>query len=98
MWIGQITVTEQLVKAIRRSPEADPVLKFGLPVRHALRQVEGPHLLAEDVRVEERFGFERHLFSGRLCRDGEKPSAFLLGTQRSRAASSSGSIGVGMAW
>jgi hypothetical protein len=32
--------------------------------------------------VEERFGFERHLFSGRLCRDGEKPSAFRLGTYR----------------
>ena len=82
MWIGQLTVTEQLVKAIRRSPEAGPVLKFGLPVRHALRQVEGPHLLAEDFRVEERLGFERHLFSGRLCRDGEKPSAFRLGTYR----------------
>ena len=54
--------------------EAGPVLEFGLPVRHALRQVEGPHLLAEDFRVEERFGFERHLFSGRLCRDGKKPS------------------------
>jgi hypothetical protein len=56
------------------------MLEFGLPVRHAIRQVEGPHLLAEHFRVEERFGFECHLFSGSLCGDGEKPSAFLLGT------------------
>jgi len=27
---------------------------------HALRQAKGPHLLAEDFRVEERFGFEGH--------------------------------------
>jgi hypothetical protein len=40
--------------------EFGPVLEFGLPVPHALRQVEGPHLLAEDFRVEERFGFEGH--------------------------------------
>jgi hypothetical protein len=59
------------------SDEPAPVLEFGLPLRHALRQVEGPHPLADDFRVEERFGFERHLFSGRLGRDGEKPSAFL---------------------
>src|ERR1035437_643120 len=49
------------------------------------------HLLADDFRVEERFRFERHLFSGRLGRDGEKPSVFLLGTQQGRAASRSGS-------
>ena len=47
-----------------------------------LRQVERPHLLAQDFRVEERFGFEGHLFSGRLCRDGKKPSVFLLGSDR----------------
>ena len=49
-----------------RGDKAGPMLEFGLPVRHALRQVEGPHLLAEDFRVEERFRFECHLFSGRL--------------------------------
>jgi len=48
--------------------------QFGLPLPRALRQVESPHLLADDLRVKERFGFERHLFSGRLCRDGKKPS------------------------
>jgi hypothetical protein len=42
------------------SDEAGPVLELGLPVRHALGQVEGPHLLAEDFRVEERFGSEGH--------------------------------------
>ena len=40
--------------------EFGPVLEFGLPVPRALGQVEGPHLLAEDFRVEERFGFEGH--------------------------------------
>jgi hypothetical protein len=58
------------------------MLEFGLPIPHALREAEGPHLLAENFGVEERFGFECHLFSGRLCRDGKKPSAFLLGTDR----------------
>ena len=60
------------------SDEAGPVFELGLPVPEALRQVEGPHLLADDLRVEERFGFERHLFSGSLCRAGKKPSGFLL--------------------
>jgi hypothetical protein len=32
--------------------EFGSVLEFGLPVSRALRQVEGPHLLAEDFRVE----------------------------------------------
>jgi hypothetical protein len=40
--------------------EFGPVLEFGLPVRHALGQVEGLCLLAQDFRVEERFGFEGH--------------------------------------
>jgi hypothetical protein len=35
--------------------EAGPVLEFGLPGAHLLRQVERPHLLAQDFRVEERF-------------------------------------------
>jgi hypothetical protein len=47
--------------AAARSDEASPVLKIGLPIPHALRQVEGPHLLADYLRVEERFGFESHL-------------------------------------
>jgi hypothetical protein len=40
--------------------EFGPVMEFGLPVPRALGHVEGPHLLAEDFRVEERFGFEGH--------------------------------------
>ena len=56
------------------SDEARPVLESGLPVPEALRHVERPHLLPGDLRVKERFGFESHLFGGRLCRDGEKPS------------------------
>jgi hypothetical protein len=40
------------------SDEVGPVLELGLPVRDRLREVEGPHLLADDLRMEERFGFE----------------------------------------
>ena len=32
-----------------------------------------------NLRVEERFGFERYLFSGRLSSGGKKPSPFALG-------------------
>jgi hypothetical protein len=32
-----------------------------------------------DLGVEERFGFECHLFSGSLCSAGKKPSPFALG-------------------
>ena len=42
------------------SDEVGPVLELGLPGRHVLRQVERPHLLAHDFRVEERFGFDGH--------------------------------------
>jgi hypothetical protein len=56
------------------------MLEFGLPVPHALRQVEGPHLLADDLGMEERFGFERHLPGDRVCGAGKKPSAFLRST------------------
>ena len=66
--------------------EAGPMLEFGLPVLHTLRQVEGPHLLADDLRVEERFGFERHLFRGRLWSGGKMPSAYLLRKQCVRSA------------
>ena len=45
--------------------EAGPFLELGLPVLHALRQVEGPHLLAQDFRVEARFGFRSRLPRGR---------------------------------
>ena len=49
------------------SDEARPVLEFGLPGARLLRQVEGPHLLAQDFRVEERFGFDSHLPGDRVC-------------------------------
>ena len=48
------------------SDETGPMLKLGLPVPHAFRQDESPHLLADDLGVEERFGFKGHLLSGRL--------------------------------
>ena len=80
MWVAQRTVIEQLANAIRSSPEAGPVLKFELPVPHALRQVESPHLLAEDLRAEERFGLNGRWLNGTLGRDGKKLSAFLPGT------------------
>ena len=43
-----------------------------------LREIERPHLLAQDFRVEERFGFDSHLPGDRLCAIGKKPSGFLL--------------------
>jgi hypothetical protein len=57
--------------------ELSPVLEFGLPGGGLLGQIEGPHVLAEDFRVEERFGLDSHLPVKRLCGAGEKPSAFL---------------------
>ena len=71
----------ELVRAAG-SDEAGPVLEFGLPVPHALRQAEGPHLLADDFRVEERFGFESHLLGDSLCRDGKKPSVLAVRKKR----------------
>jgi hypothetical protein len=56
------------------SDEAGPVLEFGLPGARLLREVERPRLLAQDFRVEERFGFESHLPGGRLGGGGKKPS------------------------
>jgi hypothetical protein len=44
--------------------EPGPVPEFGLPVLHVLGQVERPHLLPDDLGVEEWFGFDRQLFSG----------------------------------
>jgi hypothetical protein len=52
------------------------VLELGLPVPRALRQVERPHLLAEDFRVEERFGFEGHWPQQRIGTDDERPRGF----------------------
>jgi len=60
------------------SDEAGPVLEFGLPVPHAIRKIEAPHLLTQDFRVEERFGFEGHLPVEILCGTGKKPGAFVL--------------------
>jgi hypothetical protein len=38
---------------------------------------ERPDLLAQDFRVEERFGFDSHLPGKRVCGIGEKPRVFL---------------------
>ena len=56
--------------------EPGPVLEFGLPVPRLLGQVERPHLLTQDFRVEERFGFDSQLPSNRVCGCGKKPSGF----------------------
>ena len=58
------------------------MLEFGLRVRNTLRQAEGPHLLADDFRVEEWFRFKGHLFGGSLCRDGKKPSVLAVRQKR----------------
>ena len=52
--------------------EAGPVLEFGPPNAHLLREVKRPYLLAQDFRVEERFGFDSHLPGRRLCRNRGK--------------------------
>jgi hypothetical protein len=40
--------------------------------------LERPYLLAQDLRVEERFGFDGHLSGDRVFGGGEKPSGFLV--------------------
>ncbi len=52
--------------------EAGPVLEFGLPGGGLLWQDERPHLLAQDFRVEERFGFEGHLPGEKVCEPRRK--------------------------
>jgi hypothetical protein len=61
-----------------RGDEVGPELEFGLPGRRLLRDAERPYLLAQDFRVEERFGFDSHLPGDRVCATGKKPSVFLL--------------------
>jgi hypothetical protein len=46
------------------------VLGFGLPSARLLRELERPHLLAQELRVKERFGFESHLPADRVFRAG----------------------------
>src|SRR6266446_489085 len=48
------------------SDEASPVLEFRLPIPDALQQVEGAHLLADHLRVEEWLGFKSHWFANGL--------------------------------
>jgi hypothetical protein len=54
------------------SDEIGPVLEFGLPSRRLLGQIERPPLLAQDLRVEERFGFDSHLPAERVSGHGGK--------------------------
>jgi len=44
--------------------EISPMLESGLRVHHPLRQVGGPLLLADDLRMQEQFGCDGHAFSG----------------------------------
>jgi hypothetical protein len=44
-----------------------------------IRQIERPHLLAQDFRVEERFGFNGHLPGDGVATARKKPSAFPTG-------------------
>jgi len=48
------------------------MLEFGLPSRRLLGQIERPHLLAQDLRVEQRFGFDSHFPGERVSGDGGK--------------------------
>ena len=48
------------------------MLEFGLPDRRLREQAEGPHLLAQDFRVEQWFGFDSHLPGDKVSGDGGK--------------------------
>ena len=48
------------------------MLVLGLPGGRLLWQVEGPYLLAQDFRVEERFGLDSHLRGDRVSGWGEE--------------------------
>ena len=50
------------------------MLEVGLQGLDPLRQVEGAHLLADDLGMKERLGFDGHAFRSRLGRGGEKAS------------------------
>ena len=43
------------------------MLELGLPSRHVLRQVKRPHLLADDLGMEQGLGFDSHLPGDSLC-------------------------------
>ena len=66
-----------LARAVKRGAaggdETGPVLEFGLPGGRLLRQVVRSHLLAQDFRVEERFGFDGHLPGEKASGRGGKP-------------------------
>ena len=66
----------ELVRAAGKD-QVRPVLEFGLPLRHMRRKAEGAHLLADDLRVKEWFGFERHLLVERLFPGRQMPSVFI---------------------
>jgi hypothetical protein len=78
-----------LVEIVRSagSDETGPMPEFGLSVLDMLRQDERPHLLADDLRMKEQFGFESHLSRRRLYREWNKPS----GLETRRRASRGGS-------
>jgi hypothetical protein len=52
--------------------EVGPMLEFRMPGQRLIREIEGPHLLAQDFRVEERFGFDSHLPRDRIRRRRQK--------------------------
>jgi hypothetical protein len=52
--------------------KAGPVVEFGLAGDGLLGENEGTHLLAQDLRVEQRFGFDGHLPGDRIRRHLEK--------------------------
>ena len=54
-------------------------LTMGCPAPRLLLEVERAHLLAQDFRMKERFGFDSHLPCNRVCVGGKKPSAFVVG-------------------
>ena len=86
--LGRAGVAEQAVKEVGQeirqqrgfrelvgtagADKVGPVLVFGLPGVRLLGEHERPHLLAQDFRVKERFGFNSHLPGDRVSGDGGK--------------------------
>ena len=51
----------EIVRAAR-SDQIGPVLEPGLQALDSFWQLKGTHVLADDLRVEERLGFDGHRF------------------------------------
>src|ERR1051325_3855120 len=66
-WPGSFGACRRSESALIGNEEPWSLRRFRQRFRHPLRQVEGPHLLPDDLRMKERLGFDRHLLNSRLA-------------------------------